>query len=165
MNLKRNFIKKKILKLSRENRSMELKRKLNLGFIFEGISSEEIIEFVHRFKKEGWNDDQMKILICDLEEALPRGVETEVIGISDIDIKGNFKKETDLKFLDYHYDFLIGNFSEKALTASLVFGLTSAGVKMGRKPDVFNLYDVEISADESKAFLLESLKYLEILKS
>lgn len=164
MNLKRNFIKKKILKLSREDRSMETKKKLNLGFIFEGMSSEETIEFVRRFKKEGWSVGQMKFLICDPEEALPRGVETEVLRLSDISVSGNLKEAIDLNFLDYRYDFLIGYFSTKALTAPLLMGLTSAGVKMGRKPDVFDLFDVEISADEAKVFLEESLKYLEILK-
>lgn len=164
MNLKRKFIRKNILKLSRENRVAELKKKLNLGFIFEGLSSEEIIEFVDRFKKEGWSEEQMKVLICDPEEAPPRGVETEVLRSSDISVSGIFKEETDLNFLSYHYDFLIGSFSEKTLTASLVFGLASARVKMGRKPDVFNLFDVEISAGEGKVFQEESLKYLEILK-
>ncbi len=164
MNLKRNLLKKKILKLAREKQKSKSGKTLKLGFVFEGISSEEIIDFISGFKKQGWNEGQMKILVCDPEEALPRGLETEVLRMENISMGGKIKEEANLGFTNIDYDFLIGYFSEKSLPASLIFALTSAGLKMGRNPDVFNLFDLEISADNSGVFLKESLKYLEILK-
>ncbi|AVR43878.1 hypothetical protein C7S20_00525 [Christiangramia fulva] len=165
MNLKRNLLKKKILKLSREAGKSELGKPKELGFVFEGISSEGIIEFIKGFKDQGWNEKQMEIIICDPQEALPRGVEAETLEMENISLSGKLKQEIELHFVKHNYDFLIGYFSEKSLPAALVFAMTAAGFKMGRKPDVFNLFDVEISANDPKVFLEESLKYLQILKA
>lgn len=165
MNLKRNLLRKKILKLNKDRKTLNSVKRIELGLVFEGVPSEEISELLKKIKDKGWEENRMKIIICDLEEALPRKVETEVLNLEDIGFNGKIKEELRLKFLEYDYEFLIGCFSEKSLTAGLVFALSGAGIKIGRKPDVFNLFDVEISANESKVFFEESLKYLKILKA
>lgn len=138
---------------------------MKLGLVFEGVPSEYISELLRKLKKKGWDETRLKIIICDLEEALPRAVETEVLNFEDIGFNGKIKEELRLKFLEYDYEFLFGYFAEKSLTAALVVALTGTDIKIGRKPDVFNLFEVEITANEPEVFLEESLKYLKILKA
>ncbi|APG58983.1 DUF6913 domain-containing protein [Christiangramia salexigens] len=136
-----------------------------VGMILDTENLEEKFSLMDFHRSLDVSRYNFKLVICGEQVELPEGVEAEFLNRSDISFIGKFKTESIENFANETFDCLICNYNESSWTASLLAAVTTARIKIGVKPDVYNIFDVEINTGDIQIFRQEALKYLKILKS
>ncbi len=161
MNFKRIILRKKISDFSKKR--TEIKRSGNVGLIIDAENLKFKEDWKTFFKQAEIKNEHLKIVICDLKEPKSDHVDAEILNFEDISLWGNFRSEAIKDFKGTDFDFLICDFSEESYSASLLAVSANASVKIGKKADVFNIFDIKIDAKDNQVFRQETLKYLKIL--
>lgn len=133
------------------------------GLIIDAESLKLVKEYISFFEEAGIRKENLKIIICDLKEEIPSELDADILNTEDISLFGKFKAEAIRAFTESSFDFLICDFDKNYYSGALLVASSKASVKIGKKEDVFNIFDIEIDARDTKIFQQETLKYLKIL--
>lgn len=161
--LKDFFVLKKIHQALKSERFYSEGLLGKAGLIVDSKNISEKSKLIELHKIVGLSEGQFKTVICgsrnDLEE-----VSGMVLDPKEISLAGEFRSEEIREFSQDNFDFIVCYFSEANPVGALLAARTQASVKIGNKPDIFGIYDLEIDADSIDIFQKEALKYLKILK-
>ncbi len=161
MNLKRIILRKKISGFSKT--PSETLDTENAGLIIDAKSLRFLKDYRSLFEQAGIKKENLKIIVCDLKETKPPELDAAILNAEDISLFGKFKSEEIRNFIESSFNFLICDFDENSYLGALLVASTKASVKIGKKEDVFNIFDIEIDVRDTKIFQQETLKYLKIL--
>lgn len=162
MSLKKILVKKKIKRDSKKGSHLDSDFAGRAGLIIDGRFVDEIGDFLNRFKSEGFNVENLEVLVCN-----GRDFQQEYRSISDsqINFAGRFKDAEILELLKEPFDFLMCFFEENCYSGGLFSAKAKAALKLGKGWDTLNLFNVSIQTDDFGTFQEEAFKYLNILKN
>ena len=135
-----------------------------LGLIIDAAVVEDQPEFLNFYKMAGYESSNFNMVVCGSRQNLNPATCPVVLDDREIGLSGKMESGYVEEFLEKEFDFLICYFSGASMPGNLLAARSKAAVKIGRAPDEFGIFDVEIQAGNVEIFQQEALKYLEILK-
>ncbi|MUP47002.1 hypothetical protein E0K83_14750 [Gramella sp. BOM4] len=135
-----------------------------IGLILDFKKLEEKKSLFEFYGPAEYSKEDLKLVICGPRKEIVDSSFPAILDPSEISIGGKFDSEEITDFLNEKFDFLICYFSENCLPGILLAARSAARLKIGNSPDNFEVFDLEIEAENAEVFQQEALKYLEILK-
>ncbi|MFV8226615.1 DUF6913 domain-containing protein [Christiangramia aquimixticola] len=154
-----------------------IKKEVSHRKLFSGIASEAILVIIEDddienltgltrlYEKLPLNRDQIDVVCCNDASGLLQHVDVHSVSSKDIGLTGKVKSEMLERLLEKPYQFVITYFNGESLLGPLLTAKTNAQFKIGKTPDVFGIFDIEIRCETPHVFEQEIIKYFKILKN
>lgn len=162
--LKRIIYLKKIRRALSHDRMSPGELSGKAGLIIDAENLDEKWKLADFYRLVQLKKENFQIVVCGSRKNLPEDLDAVILDEKEISVTGEFRSEEIRNFTEEKFECLICYLSERTVASALLSALTSAAVKIGNKPDLYGVYDIEIDSQSIEVFQQEALKYLKILK-
>jgi hypothetical protein len=166
MGIQSYFLRKKIKAFSKQKASGYLTKVQKVAIIVDESSGFKHNHYKNLLKLMKLNDDQCNILTIKHKKSNYNEFKGIFLLKNEVNWKGEFRAKELQQFTDLNYDLLINFIPKHTALTELLVARVNALFKVGFAGGTKDFYNITFNIDAEKVdlFILELVKYLNILK-